>query len=69
MRELNLDTQRQNFWRDAIIKETSVRLDWLSKHEKDTYHELKTQALEANKDANEISEKKEQAYEPIFTCS
>ena len=59
MRELNLDTQRQNFWRDAIIKETSVRLDWLSKHEKDTYHELKTQALEANKDANEneISDK------------
>lgn len=45
MRELNLDTQRQNFWTEAIVKEKTVRLDWLTKHDRDTYTDLKNQVL------------------------
>ena len=28
VRELNMDTQRQNFWKESIHKEATVRLDW-----------------------------------------
>lgn len=28
-RELNMDTQRQNFWKEAIEKECSVRVSWM----------------------------------------
>lgn len=31
-RELNMDTQRQNFWKEAIKKEAYVRLAWHEKY-------------------------------------
>lgn len=51
MRELNLDTQKQNFWTEAIVKEKTVRLDWLVKHEKNTYDELKQSVCSENYEA------------------
>ncbi|XP_066283761.1 protein SPMIP1-like [Branchiostoma lanceolatum] len=35
VRELNMDTQRQNFWKESIKKEAYVRLHWLEKYNKD----------------------------------
>ncbi|XP_035677632.1 protein ATP6V1FNB-like [Branchiostoma floridae] len=35
VRELNMDTQRQNFWKESIKKEAYVRLHWLEKYSKD----------------------------------
>ena len=33
-RELNMDTQRQNFWKQAIAKEDQVRFAWHTKYSK-----------------------------------
>ena len=60
MRELNLDTQRQNFWTEAIIKEKTVRLDWLTKYERQTYDSLKKQVinnLEESQDETPVAPK------------
>lgn len=35
VRELNMDTQRQNFWKESIDKEASVRLAWHVQFSKD----------------------------------
>jgi len=35
VRELNMDTQRQNFWKEAIVKEAFVRLAWHEKYGKE----------------------------------
>ena len=32
VRELNMDTQRQNFWKEAIEKECSVRVAWMQEN-------------------------------------
>ena len=53
MRELNLVTERQNFWTEAIVKEKTVRLNWLSKHDKNAYNELKIQAAENRQEIKE----------------
>lgn len=34
-RELNMDTQRQNFWKESIHKEATVRLSWHMKFSKE----------------------------------
>eukprot|EP00794_Sanderia_malayensis_P005921 gene5921-6607_t len=34
-RELNMDTQRQNFWKESIHKEATVRLLWHMKYSKE----------------------------------
>lgn len=39
-----MDTQRQNFWTEAIQKEGKKRLEWLSKNEHDQFDELSCQA-------------------------
>jgi len=43
MREL-MDTQRQNFWTEAIYKEGKKRLDWLSKNDRDQFDVLSSEA-------------------------
>jgi len=35
VRELNMDTQRQNFWKESIDKEAYVRLAWHTKYSKE----------------------------------
>ena len=35
VRELNMDTQRQNFWKESIHKEATVRLGWHMKYSKE----------------------------------
>jgi len=32
VRELNMDTQRQNFWKESINKEVSIRNTWFQQH-------------------------------------
>ncbi|XP_032236923.1 protein ATP6V1FNB-like [Nematostella vectensis] len=34
-RELNMDTQRQNFWKESINKEAYVRLNWHARYSKE----------------------------------
>lgn len=35
VRELNMDTQRQNFWKESIQKEAMVRLAWQTQYSKE----------------------------------
>lgn len=35
VRELNMDTQRQNFWKESIHKEAMVRLAWQTQYSKE----------------------------------
>ena len=35
VRELNMDTQRQNFWKESIRKEAMVRLAWQTQYSKE----------------------------------
>lgn len=35
VRELNMDTQRQNFWKESIQKEATVRLMWHTRYSKE----------------------------------
>lgn len=41
VRELNMDTQRQNFWKESIHKEAAVRLAWHMRFSKDFSEESK----------------------------
>lgn len=42
-RELNMDTQRQNFWKEAIEKECSVRVAWMDRNRGDVpYRDTKS---------------------------
>jgi len=43
MRELNMDTQRQNFWTEAIIKEKTVALKHMEKHNAGAFKTLTNQ--------------------------
>jgi len=43
MREL-MDTQRQNFWTEAIQKEGKKRLEWLSRNDRQQFDDLSVQA-------------------------
>lgn len=38
-RELNMDTQRQNFWKEAVRKEAYVRLAWHQKYTAEFGHD------------------------------
>nr|XP_002124916.1 protein ATP6V1FNB-like [Ciona intestinalis] len=46
VRELNMDTQRQNFWKEAIKKEAYVRLAWHQKYRDNVSEDDQTQATE-----------------------
>lgn len=73
VRELNMDTQRQNFWKESINKEAFVRLSWHARYSKELVRDvaaitvkkprtegLKINALQSLKDEMEAKEKKEQ---------
>jgi len=72
VRELNMDTQRQNFWKESINKEAYVRLAWHARYSKEFVRDaakeaqkprqegLKINALQALKQEMEAKEKKEQ---------
>jgi len=74
VRELNMDTQRQNFWKESIDKEAYVRLAWHTKYSKEFARDaavasmgsqsrkqegLKINALNAFKQEMEEKEKEE----------
>ena len=71
VRELNMDTQRQNFWKESINKEAFVRLSWHARYSKELVRDaiasqkprkegLKINALQALKQEMEEKAKKEQ---------
>ena len=73
VRELNMDTQRQNFWKESINKEAFVRLAWHARYSKEFVRDaaamttqkprnegLKINALQALKEEMEAKEKKEE---------
>ena len=37
MRELNMDTQRQNFWKESINNEVLIRNRWFQQHMSDGF--------------------------------
>lgn len=47
VRELNMDTQRQNFWKESINKEVSIRNTWFQQHLKFSNEFAKEVAEEA----------------------
>ena len=71
VRELNMDTQRQNFWKESIDKEAFVRLAWHARYSKEWARDaaqvaqrprkegLKINALQSLKQEMEAKEKEE----------
>lgn len=49
MRELNMDTQRQNFWKESINNEVTIRNRWFQQHMNVGFAEKKTEAAKPRK--------------------
>ena len=59
VRELNMDTQRQNFWKESINKEANVRLLWHTRYSKEFAE--RSFAVKPQKKEGMVFKSKEQA--------
>ncbi|PFX16029.1 hypothetical protein AWC38_SpisGene19721 [Stylophora pistillata] len=55
VRELNMDTQRQNFWKESIDKEAYVRLNWHTRYSKEFARDAATMAAKPRKEGLKIN--------------
>ena len=55
VRELNMDTQRQNFWKESIDKEAYVRLNWHSRYSKEFARDVAAMAAKPRKEGLKIN--------------
>ena len=55
VRELNMDTQRQNFWKESIDKEAIVRLLWHARYSKELAREAATLMSKTRKELPKVN--------------